>query len=78
MFEFLQLLENSVKRELLGRCEHIQVVVEDESQRAALNLQLRRTASVACGASVVELKVKAPTWVGQVRDIYEVKLITEC
>jgi hypothetical protein len=67
MFEFLQLLENSVKRELLGRCEHIQVVVEDESQRAALNLQLRRSASVACGA-----------WVGQVRDPYGVKLITEC
>ncbi|KAG0576309.1 hypothetical protein KC19_5G070800 [Ceratodon purpureus] len=61
-----QLLENSVKKQLLDRCEHIQVVVEGESQKAALNLDLRRSVSVACGASIVELKIKAPTWVGQV------------
>ena len=71
-------MENSVKKELLDRCERIQVVVEDESQKAALNLQLRRSVSVACGASIVELKIKAPTWVGQVRDPYGVKLIIEC
>jgi hypothetical protein len=61
-----QLLENSVKKQLLDRCEHIHVVVEEESQRAALNLDLRRSVSVACGASIVELKIKAPTWIGQV------------
>lgn len=59
------MLENSVKKQLLDRCEHIHVVVEEESQRAALNLDLRRSVSVACGASIVELKIKAPTWIGQ-------------
>lgn len=61
-----QVLENSVKKEMLDKCEHIQVVVEDESRRPALNLNLRRSVSVACGASIVELRIKAPTWVGQV------------
>lgn len=53
---------------MLDKCEHIQVVVEDESRRPALNLNLRRSVSVACGASIVELRIKAPTWVGQVRN----------
>ena len=67
----MQLLENSVKKQLLDRCERIQVV-EDKSQKAALNLNLRRSVSVACGASIVELKIKAPTWVGQVCHPYQV------
>ena len=68
----MQLLENSVKKQLLDRCERIQAVVEDKSQKAALNLNLRRSVSVACGASIVELKIKAPTWVGQVCYPYQV------
>jgi hypothetical protein len=38
--------------------------VENESQ--AVNEEKRRSVSVACGASVIEIQIRAPTWVGQV------------
>ncbi len=38
--------------------------VENESQ--AVNEEKRRSVSVACGASVIEIQIQAPTWVGQV------------
>lgn len=62
-----QLLENSVRKELLERCGKIRLVEDNESQKARLNCDLRRSVSIASGSSVVELKIKAPTWVGQVR-----------
>lgn len=64
---FVQQLENSVRKELLDKCGQIRLAAEDnEGQKSSLNVELRRSVSVACGASVVELKIKAPTWVGQV------------
>lgn len=61
-----QLLENSVRKELLDRCEKIRLVEDNEHQKGRLNCDLRRSISIASGSSVVELKIKAPTWVGQV------------
>lgn len=67
---FMQQLENSVRKELLHRCREIRLVVEDnEIQKPPLNVELRRSVSVACAGSVVELKIKAPTWVGQVHHL---------
>ena len=64
---FVQQLENSVRRELLDKCGQIRLAAGDnEGQKSSLNVELRRSVSVACGASVVELMIKAPTWVGQV------------
>lgn len=61
-----QLLENSVRKELLERCVKIRLVEDSESQKPRLNHNLRRSVSIASGSSVVELKIRAPTWVGQV------------
>ncbi len=46
-------------------CEKLRFpTVENESQ--AVNEEKRRSVSVACGASVIEIQIQAPTWVGQV------------
>lgn len=56
-----------MRKELLDKCGQIRLAAEDnEGQKSSPNVELRRSVSVACGASVVELKIKAPTWVGQV------------
>lgn len=64
-----------MRKELLERCGKIRLVEDNESQKARLNCDLRRSISIASGSSVVELKIKAPTWVGQVRIHYFSKVL---
>ncbi|CAM6048469.1 unnamed protein product [Sphagnum compactum] len=60
-----QQLGRSVKNSLLDMCQKLRFpTVENESQ--AVNEEKRRSVSVACGASVIEIQIRAPTWVGQV------------
>lgn len=58
-----------MRKELLERCEKVRLVEDNENQKSRLNCDLRRSTSIASGSSVVELKIKAPTWVGQVKEL---------
>ncbi|KAL2643998.1 hypothetical protein R1flu_011585 [Riccia fluitans] len=65
-FDDLQ-LETSIKKELVERTRLVRVLKSAEDRKASsLSAELRRSVSVACGASVFELRMITPAWAGQV------------
>ncbi|KAG6554644.1 hypothetical protein Mapa_003662 [Marchantia paleacea] len=65
-FDDLQ-LETSIKKELVERTRLVRIMKSAEDRKASsLNAELRRSVSVACGATVFELRIITPAWAGQV------------
>ncbi|KAL3697125.1 hypothetical protein R1sor_011201 [Riccia sorocarpa] len=65
-FDDLQ-LETSIRKELVERTRLVRILKSAEDRKASsLNAELRRSVSVACGASVFELRIITPAWAGQV------------
>ncbi|KAG5538031.1 hypothetical protein RHGRI_025202 [Rhododendron griersonianum] len=60
-----QLLENHIKSEVIEKSQLIHALPNSEENRQPLS-EPRRSASVACGASVFEVCMKVPAWASQV------------
>ncbi|KAJ7524785.1 hypothetical protein O6H91_17G021500 [Diphasiastrum complanatum] len=60
-----QLLESSIRKELVERSSLIHLVTGSEEDKSIIQAELRRSVSVACGAAVVELRLKTSAWAVQ-------------
>lgn len=60
-----QRLENHIKNEITENVELLHSLTKCEESRQCLS-EPRRSASIACGASVFEVCLKVPTWASQV------------
>ncbi|KAI4344662.1 hypothetical protein L6164_011861 [Bauhinia variegata] len=60
-----QLLENHIKKELIEKSQLVQALPNSEESKLSSS-EPRRSASVACGASVFEVCMCVPTWASQV------------
>uniref|UniRef100_A0A1J3H7X8 AT-rich interactive domain-containing protein 4 n=1 Tax=Noccaea caerulescens TaxID=107243 RepID=A0A1J3H7X8_NOCCA len=60
-----QLLENHIKHEVVEKIQLVHSVVNSEETKRGFS-EPRRSASIACGASVCEVSVQVPTWALQV------------
>ncbi|XP_059643866.1 AT-rich interactive domain-containing protein 4 isoform X2 [Cornus florida] len=60
-----QLLENHIKSEVIENSHLVHALPNSEEHRPPLS-QPRRSASIACGATVFEVCMKVPTWASQV------------
>ncbi|XVE53795.1 hypothetical protein DITRI_Ditri03aG0030800 [Diplodiscus trichospermus] len=60
-----QLLENHIKNELIEKSQLVHAESSSEESKM-LSSEPRRSASIACGASVFEVCMKVPTWASQV------------
>ena len=64
-FPCLQLLENHIKNEIIENCELVHALPSSEEGNSASS-EPRKSASIACGASVFEVCLKVPSWASQV------------
>lgn len=62
---FSQLLESYIKNELIEKSQLVHAVPSCEESKLSSS-EPRRSASIACGASVFEVRIKVPTWASQV------------
>ncbi|KAH1056868.1 hypothetical protein J1N35_034933 [Gossypium stocksii] len=62
---FAQLLENHIKNELIEKSKLVHAHSSSEESKLPSS-EPRRSASIACGASVFEVSMKVPTWASQV------------
>ncbi|XP_057505146.1 AT-rich interactive domain-containing protein 4-like [Actinidia eriantha] len=60
-----QLLENHIKSEVIEKSQLVHALPNCEENKQPLS-EPRRSASIACGASVFEVCMKVPTWASQV------------
>ncbi|KAL6331084.1 hypothetical protein AAG906_009512 [Vitis piasezkii] len=60
-----QLLESYIKNELIEKSQLVHAVPSCEESKLSSS-EPRRSASIACGASVFEVRMKVPTWASQV------------
>ncbi|GLT74225.1 hypothetical protein SLA2020_460330 [Shorea laevis] len=60
-----QLLENHIKNELIENSQLVHAQSSSEESKLSSS-EPRRSASIACGASVFEVCLKVPTWASQV------------
>ncbi|XP_057459848.1 AT-rich interactive domain-containing protein 4-like [Actinidia eriantha] len=60
-----QLLENHIKCEVIEKSQLVHALPNCEDNKQPLS-EPRRSASIACGASVFEVCMKVPTWASQV------------
>ncbi|GLT56180.1 hypothetical protein SLA2020_292440 [Shorea laevis] len=60
-----QLLENHIKNELIENSQLVHTQYSSEDHKLS-SFEPRRSASIACGASVFEVCMKVPTWASQV------------
>ncbi|KAJ7552209.1 hypothetical protein O6H91_06G046200 [Diphasiastrum complanatum] len=60
-----QLLESSIRKELVERSRLIHLVTTGEEDKSIMQVELRRSVSVACGAAAVELRLKTSGWAVQ-------------
>ncbi|CAL9247921.1 unnamed protein product [Arabidopsis halleri] len=60
-----QLLENHIKHEVVEKIQLVHSVVNSEETKRLFS-EPRRSASIACGASVYEVSMQVPTWALQV------------
>ncbi|GLT85655.1 hypothetical protein SLE2022_038390 [Rubroshorea leprosula] len=60
-----QLLENHIKNELIENSQLVHTQSSSEDRKLS-SFEPRRSASIACGASVFEVCMKVPTWASQV------------
>lgn len=61
-----QLLENHIKNEIIENCQLAHALPSSEESKPPSS-EPRKSASIACGASVFEVCMKVPTWASQVR-----------
>ncbi|MBA0756912.1 hypothetical protein Gotri_020048 [Gossypium trilobum] len=60
-----RLLENHIKNELIEKSQLVHAQSSSEESKLP-SFELRRSTSIACGASVFEVCMKVPTWASQV------------
>ncbi|XP_011039906.1 PREDICTED: AT-rich interactive domain-containing protein 4 isoform X2 [Populus euphratica] len=60
-----QLLENHIKNELIENSQLVHALTSFEESKSPSS-EPRKSASIACGASVFEVSMKVPTWASQV------------
>ncbi|XP_039032637.1 AT-rich interactive domain-containing protein 4-like [Hibiscus syriacus] len=60
-----QLLENHIKNELIEKSQLVRAQSSSEESKSPPS-EPRRSASIACGASVFEVSMKVPTWASQI------------
>lgn len=60
-----QLLENHIKSEVIEKSQLVHPLPDSEENKPPLS-EPRRSASIACGATVFEVSLKVPTWASQV------------
>lgn len=60
-----QLLENHIKHEMVEKIQLVHSVVNSEETKQVFS-EPRKSASIACGASVYEVSMQVPTWALQV------------
>jgi hypothetical protein len=61
----LQLLENHIKNEIIEKSQLVHALPDGEENKITFS-EPRKSASVACGATVFEVCMKVPTWASQV------------
>ncbi|XP_010503035.1 PREDICTED: AT-rich interactive domain-containing protein 4-like [Camelina sativa] len=64
-----QLLENHIKHEVIEKIQLVHSVVNSEETERVFS-EPRRSASIACGASVCEVSMQVPTWALQVNYLF--------
>ncbi|XP_034924851.1 AT-rich interactive domain-containing protein 4 [Populus alba] len=60
-----QLLENHIKSELIENSQLVHALTSSDESKSPSS-EPRKSASIACGASVFEVSMKVPTWASQV------------
>ncbi|XP_068335853.1 AT-rich interactive domain-containing protein 4-like [Pyrus communis] len=60
-----QLLENHIKHEIIEESQLVRALPKDDETKAPLS-EPRKSASIACGATVFEVNMKVPAWASQV------------
>ncbi|KAG2722509.1 hypothetical protein I3843_02G114400 [Carya illinoinensis] len=60
-----QLLENHIKNEIIEKSQPVHTVPDGDENKITFS-EPRRSASIACGATVFEVGMKVPTWASQV------------
>ncbi|KAM4099613.1 hypothetical protein ACB094_05G005000 [Castanea mollissima] len=60
-----QLLENHIKNEIIEKSELVHALPEGDEKKITFS-EPRKSASIACGATVFEICMKVPTWASQV------------
>jgi hypothetical protein len=61
----IQLLENHIKNEIIEKSQLVHALPDGEENKITFS-EPRKSASVACGATVFEVCMKVPTWASQV------------
>lgn len=64
-----QLLENHIKHEVVEKIQLVHSVANSEETKPVFS-EPRRSASIACGASVCEVSMQVPTWALQVNNLF--------
>ena len=72
-----QQLENHIKKEAIERSQLIQAVPSSEETKLPSS-EPRTSVSIACGAEVFEVYLKAPSWAQQVLDLDPCIFIFAC
>ena len=62
---YYQLLENHIKSQVIEKSQLVHALANSEENKPPLS-EPRRSASIACGATVFEVSMKVPTWTSQV------------
>lgn len=65
LFVDLQLLENHIKNEIIEKVQLVHALPDSEENKITFS-EPRRSASIACGAAVFEVRMKVPSWASQV------------
>ncbi|KAM7480654.1 hypothetical protein LguiA_028867 [Lonicera macranthoides] len=60
-----QLLENHIKSQVIEKSRLVHALANSEENKPPLS-EPRRSASIACGATVFEVSMKVPTWASQI------------
>lgn len=58
-------MENNIKNEIIEESQVVRALPNSEGSKLALS-EPRKSASIACGATVFEVCVKVPAWASQV------------
>lgn len=65
----MQLLENNIKNEIIEKSQLVRSFPSSEGNKLPLS-EPRKSASIACGATVFEVCMKVPAWASQVFDYF--------
>lgn len=62
-------MENHIKHEVVEKIQLVHSVVNSEETKQVFS-EPRKSASIACGASVYEVSMQVPTWALQVSNLF--------